>query len=442
MDRNITEFGAIGDGVTVNTKAIQSAIDQCATTGGGRVTVPSGTFICGTIYLRNNVELFLETASSVLKASSNYADYNPVDAYVQNAKSIAEKTNGGHFILAVEAENVSITGHGILDGSGDVFFEKEAKHHPNKFYCFWPDGMSVVADNKNTRPAQMVCFIESKNILLNGITIRNSPYWTVFLHGCDQVRIHQLRIDNPSTRLNGDGIDIDCTSNVTVSDCIISTGDDAITLRGSNDRLKNKSKCTENVVINNCILTSGGANALRVGVGNGLVRNALFSNLILSKSVAGIHIVSKYADDGKANGTTIDNIRFQNIIGSGLRIPVFINSGFSTAAGISNITISDCRFDLEHTCGIVGNGIAKLSNIVFRNLIFNIVNRLPGIDSHEIDCQRYDTNSPSLDTVLIFANTDIVLENVKLEFTPEIRSAWKHDMISGENVNLSGNYHK
>lgn len=183
MDRNITEFGAIGDGVTVNTKAIQSAIDQCATTGGGRVTVPSGTFICGTIYLRNNVELFLETASSVLKASSNYADYNPVDAYVQNAKSIAEKTNGGHFILAVEAENVSITGHGILDGSGDVFFEKEAKHHPNKFYCFWPDGMSVVADNKNTRPAQMVCFIESKNILLNGITIRNSPYWTVFLHG-------------------------------------------------------------------------------------------------------------------------------------------------------------------------------------------------------------------------------------------------------------------
>ena len=112
------------------------------------------------------------------------------------------------------------------------------------------------------------------------------------------------------------------------------------------------------------------------------------------------------------------------------------------AAGISNITISDCRFDLEHTCGIVGNGIAKLSNIVFRNLIFNIVNRLPGIDSHEIDCQRYDTNSPSLDTVLIFANTDIVLENVKLEFTPEIRSAWKHDVISGENVNLSGNYHK
>lgn len=435
MYYNIADYGAVGDGKTVNTQAIQRAIDECSNAGGGRVIVPSGTFVSGTIWLRDGVELHLATPSSILLGSTNFDDYNDVDAYEQNWKSVSEQTNGGHFILAVEVKNVSITGYGIIDGNGEAFMNG-TRPTDNDTYCFWPQGFSVIADAERTRPAQMVCIVESENILISGVTLQNSTYWTLFLHGCDKVRIHQLRIENPPHRLNGDGIDIDCTSNITVSDCIIHTADDALTLRADNKKLKNKDKCTENVVVTNCILSSGGANAIRVGVGDGYIKNAVLSNLILTKSVGGIHVQSKYSNNGLPTGTHIENVRFSNISGTNLRVPLFFNSGFNTAAYIKNVVISDCNFDLEHTCGIVGNNIGEVSGIVWRNLTFNVVNRLKGIDSHEIDCQKYGTHSPCLDTVFIFTNAELEMENVKLNFTPEARDAWKHDMIFGENMVL------
>lgn len=430
---NIIDYGAVGDGVTVNTAAIQRAVDECSNAGGGRVVVPSGTFVSGTIRLRDNVELHLAAPTSILLGSRNFDDYNSVDAYEQNWKSINEQTNGGHFIMAVEVKNVSITGFGIIDGNGDAFMNGIGQT-TSETYCFWPHGFSIVADKERTRPSQMIAVVESENIVISGITLRNSPYWTLFLHGCDKVRVHHLLIENPPHRLNGDGIDIDCTSNITVSDCIIRTGDDALTLRADNAKLKNKNKCTENVVVSNCILTSGGANAIRIGVGDGHIKNAVFSNLVLTKSVGGIHVQSKYSDNGLPTGTHIQNVRFSNISGTDLRVPVFFNSGFTTAAYIKDVVISDSYFDLEHTCGIIGNNIGEVSGIVWRNLTFNVVNRLPGIDSHEFDCHRYGTHSPCLDTVLMFANTEIELENVKVRFTSEARKAWKYDIIFGENV--------
>lgn len=433
---NIIDYGAVGDGVTINTQAIQRAIDECSNAGGGRVIVPAGTFVSGTIWLKNDVELHLESPKSILLGSSNFADYNTADAYPQNWKSINEQTNGGHFILAVEVKNVSITGFGIIDGNGDAFMNG-TRPTDNETYCFWPHGFSVIADPVNTRPAQMIAMVESQNILISGVTLRNSTYWTLFLHGCDTVRVHQLRIENHPWLLNGDGIDIDCTSNITVSDCIIHTGDDALTLRADNAKLKNKEKCTENVVVTNCILRSGGANAIRIGVGDGFIKNAVFSNLILTQSVGGIHIQSKYSNNGLPTGTHISNVRFSNISGPDLRVPLFFNSGFNTAAYMKNISICDSNFDLEHTCGIIGNGIGEVSGIVWRNLTFNVINRLPGIDSHEIDCCRYGTHSPCLDTVFMFTNTEIELDNIKLTFTPEARAAWKNDMIFGENVKLT-----
>ena len=436
MIYNIVDYGAVGDGKTVNTKAIQNAIDDCSKAGGGRVLIPSGTFVSGSIWLKNDIELHFETPSSILLGSTDFADYNPVDAYAQNWKSVGEQTNGGHLLMAVEVKNISITGYGIIDGNGEAFMNG-TRPTDNDTYCFWPQGFSVIADPVNTRPAQMIAIVESENIILSGITLRNSTYWTLFLHGCDNVRVHQIRIENPPHRLNGDGIDIDCTSNITVSDCIIHTADDALTLRADNNKLKNKDKCTENVVVTNCILSSGGANAIRIGVGDGHIKNAVFSNLILTKSVGGIHIQSKYSDNGQPTGTHIQNIRFSNVSGTDLRVPLFFNSGFTTAAFMKNISICDSNFDLEHTCGIIGNNIGEVSGIVWRNLTFNIVKRLKGIDSHEIDCRKYGTHSPCLDTVFMFTNTEIELDNVQLKFTPEARAEWKNDMIFGENVKLT-----
>ena len=435
---NILDFGAVGDGVTVNTKAIQSAIDKCSANGGGRVVIPTGKFISGSIYLKNNVELHLASAGSILKASSNFDDYNALDAYVQNWKHAKEKMNGGHFIMAIEQKNIAITGLGTIDGSGDAFMSGIARTD-NEYYCFWSHGFSIVADQERTRPGQMLAFIESGNILLDGVKICNSPYWTVYLYGCDNVRVSRLNIFNPPYRLNSDGIDIDCSSNVVVSDCIIATGDDALTLRGSSGRLKKQSQITENITVSNCILKSGGAYGVRVGVGSGVIRNAVFSNIVIHDSSGGIKFQSKYGKSNKHNGTTIDNIRFNNIIGTGLKVPFFITLGHNSSSSISNITVSDSSFDLEHTCAIVGNNIGKVSNITLRNVEFNVVNRLKGVDNHKFDFSKYAPSSPCLDTVWVFAHSDITLDNFKLNFTPEARKMWRHDVVT-ENVKISGNY--
>ena len=122
MNINILTTGAVADGITLNTESIQKAIDLCAENGGGRVEVPAGTFLTGTIWLKSHVELYL-SQGAVLKASSNMDDYNELDAYPQNYSWLPEQWVGKHLIIAVGQTDIAISGHGTIDGSANHFFE-------------------------------------------------------------------------------------------------------------------------------------------------------------------------------------------------------------------------------------------------------------------------------------------------------------------------------
>ena len=119
---NILEYGAVPGGNKINTKAVQAAVDTCAENGGGRVLVPAGTFLTGTIFLKDNVELHL-AAGAVLKGSPDLADYNADDCIPQNRVFAAEQVTGGHLIIAAEVRNVSITGPGTIDGNVSAFLD-------------------------------------------------------------------------------------------------------------------------------------------------------------------------------------------------------------------------------------------------------------------------------------------------------------------------------
>ncbi len=121
MIYNIIDFGAVSDGKTINTSAIQKAIDKCSESG-GRVIVPSATFMSGSIELKSNVELYLEQGAHLL-ASDRLEDYNNEDAYVQNWSGVGEGRVRKHFILCVEQENLSITGLGTIDGNAHAFLK-------------------------------------------------------------------------------------------------------------------------------------------------------------------------------------------------------------------------------------------------------------------------------------------------------------------------------
>ena len=180
MNVNILDFGAIADGKTLCTTQIQAAIDACAAAGGGTVTIPAGTFISGSIWLRDNIELHLAHAS-VLKGSDNLDDYNAEDAYEQNFSSRKnEKWLGKHLIIAHECFNVAITGTGTLDGNGDAFLTD-----PKPYSAYvWNEGCRTARDEEMCRPGQLVAFIECKRVRVENITITNQPAWGCFLHGC------------------------------------------------------------------------------------------------------------------------------------------------------------------------------------------------------------------------------------------------------------------
>lgn len=358
--RSVKDFGAVGDGITKDTAAIQRAIDE-----GGIVYFPPGTYLSGTLYLKSNGGLHLETGA-VLKASPDKEDYNPDDFCQQNRVFSREYVSGAHFITAVEQENVTLSGFGKIDGNRQAFYgdktEPTCDEIPGKF--------SAEELFRIWRPAQMIFFVECKNINITDLKLHNAPYWTCFLHGCEDVQVRGLRILNDQRTFNGDGLDIDCCCRVTVSDCIIDSGDDCITLRGSNAALKNKRPC-ELITVSNCVLHTN-CNAIRIGVGNGIVRDAVFSNIVFHKTRTGIAIVSNYLSNPDT-GVQIENISFSNMqmnVQNPLHILTDVNGARPEPAAkmIRNLHFRQIRGTFSKHISVSGSAGTGIDNISFEDV--------------------------------------------------------------------------
>ena len=327
-------FGARGDGIAKDTAALQGAIDACAASGGGRVHVGAGRYLTGTLYLKSHVELHLQ-AGAVLLGSPDRRDYNPDDVFAENMAFTRERVSGAHLVIAYNAENVAITGQGTIDGHGSAFFEPLGELQADVYRL--RAGAYAIRD---WRPGQMVFFCRCRRVAVHDVALVNTPYWTLFLLGCDDVNIRGLTITNPPQTPNGDGIDIDCCRHVTVSDCRIRSGDDSITLRGNSRALGYDMPC-EDVTITNCVLSTP-CNAIRVGVGPGVVRNCTLSNIVVTDSRTGINMVSRYCD-WIGQGTRIENIRFSDFLMDTV-LPVQITLGCKPAPPAAIRNVSLCRF--------------------------------------------------------------------------------------------------
>lgn len=347
---NVRDFGAVGDGVTMDTAAIQKAIDA-----GGMVNFPPGSYLTGTLYLKSYGGLHLEQGAKIV-ASSNPADYNADDFCVQNRPRYHEEASGAHLIVGVEVSHVTISGDGIIDGSRKAF-----QHTP------LPSGKYEV---DKWRPAQMIYFVESDHINIRNVELNNAPYWTCFIHGCEDVTIYGVKIFTEWRTRNGDGIDIDCSCRVTVSDCIIDTGDDCITLRADLQQLKNQDRPCEDVVVTNCILKTC-CNAIRVGVGSGIIRKAVLGNLVIRETRTGICVVSKY---GAYAGVNIHDVKFHDIIMECKR-PFLIQSSIKGPLDAEEQHLSDLEFtnisgSADRGSLIQGNPGYPVKRINFNNLNF------------------------------------------------------------------------
>ncbi len=313
---DIKDYGAIGDGVTMNTQALQKAIDDCASKGGGQVLFENGTYLTGTIILRSNVELHI-ASNAVLLGSPDCADY-PERETKHVDSSLLPRWRNACLIYAEECENISITGTGTIDCNGHNFVKKREGDDIT--------GWDYIRFMDKPTPPRAVFFTGCKNIKVEDVTMVNQPAgWSYWIHDCDYVTFDKIKIIANVNYPNNDGIHINSSRNVTISNCSITCGDDCIVVRANNVSLKENKVC-ERVVVTNCNLTSYSA-GIRIGwINDGTIRNCSFSNLVMTDTTTGISISLPYlkhnpnvpgtSDIGR-EATVVENLSFNNIIMSG-----------------------------------------------------------------------------------------------------------------------------
>ncbi len=318
QDFNILTYGAKPDNSTINTKAIQAAIDACNNAGGGTVVIPHGTFLSGTIILKSHVHLRVDKGA-VLKGSSQLSDY-----------TINEKNYG--LIYAEDAEDITISGYGEINGNSSSFMDYNIRHsfvdydvlmtRQGKDYMNNYSGIGDGPVGHKKRPDMMIIIKHSSNITIRDLYLTDSPNWTTRIGECENVIISGLKIINDRLIPNNDGIHCTTSRNVSISDCVISCGDDGIIVTGFGDetgvggytekagtdnyKFGNKTKISENVTVTNCVIASSSA-GIRIGYGMNNIRNCIFSNIVIHESNRGILVQCR--DD-----MTIEHIKFSNIV--------------------------------------------------------------------------------------------------------------------------------
>jgi hypothetical protein len=280
---NLLDFGAVPDGKTLNTIAIQKALD-IASGANATLVVPRGVFYTGTLFLKSNTHLEL-SAGAVLLGSQKIEDYSKL------TWGHHEDRTPWHLLVVDKAKNVRISGLGTIDGNGHHFWEKERKHD----WAFYRE--------IEFRPSPMVEITNSENVILENITLRNPAGWCLHPFNSRNVKITGITIANNLFGPNADGIDIGGCQDVLISNCNISSGDDAIALKTTED-----SGPCERITITNCILETNCV-AVRVGFESRQdIRDVTVTNLIVKNC-------SRVVDIRSVEGAVIERIRISHVTG-------------------------------------------------------------------------------------------------------------------------------
>ncbi len=334
---SIIDYGAIANDEINDTKSIQQVIDDCAKNGGGTVYFPAGKWLSGTVYLKDNITIYLSNGAI-------WQGYNDVNAwpYIEPKITSREDRKARRtMIYAYKIKNVKICGEGTFYPGGDYeIFDVSMNPNEDKNY-FRPFGIYMV---------------DCKNIIIEGLYMKHSAFWMQRYFYCDNIKISGLTIYNHANK-NNDGIDIDGCHDVIIDNCKIDSSDDALVLKSEGLR------ACEDITITNCILSSH-ATPLKCGTGSlGGFKRIAISNIVIrpSKSKEMIHSLEAWGglsgiDLLIVDGGIMEDIVINNVVMDSIETPLFIKLGNrnDTWAGKP-----------ETTSGKINN--IKISNLIARN---------------------------------------------------------------------------
>lgn len=413
---NVKDYGASGDGITLETTFIQKAIEQSSLFG-GVVYFPPGKYLTGSLELKSNIEIYI-SAGAIILGSTNINDYQE---YFPQKKSYNDSFLKHSLFYAERAENISIRGEGVIDGQGSTF-KVTTREKPERY--------------KN-RP-YVIRFVECKNVRIENITMQNSAMWMQQYLACEDLFIKGIRVYNHANQ-NNDMMDIDGCRNVIISDCIGDTDDDGITLKSTSFSI------TENVVITNCVISSH-CNAIKLGTeSHGGFRSISISNMVVKpsidtepifgfpKGISGITL-------GMVDGGILEGITISNIVIEGTQVPIYMRLGNRArifyegqpqpvVGTFKNVLISNIiATDIQSNIGSSITGIPgyNIQNVTLENIILEFpgggtkedaLKSIPELEDHYPESTKWGT-LPSFGFYIRHAR-NIKMKNIELRLKTE-----------------------
>ncbi len=340
---NIIDFGAVGDGVTDNTEAINNAITHLSQQGGGKVVIPAGVWYTGAIEIKSNINLHAERNALII-----FNDDPQAYPIIPTSFEGLDTRRCTSPIWARDAENIALTGEGVYDGSGDSWrFVRRAKVTDSQWEellaqpgCYvegnnWypsresyeghricdsfnnPQGLTTDAEWEAIRHwlrPVMVSFIGCTNVLVEDVTLRNSPAWMLHPLMCENLIIRGVKIFNPWYSQNGDALDIESSHRVLVVDCLFDAGDDGICIKSGKDAdgRRRATPCSHVVVRNNQVMHGHGGFVVGSEMSGG-VHHVYVENCTFTGTDVGLRFKSTRGRGGVVEHIYIENINMCDI---------------------------------------------------------------------------------------------------------------------------------
>jgi polygalacturonase len=433
---NMQELGADITGQKKCSELINKTIEQAASEGGGTLYFPAGQYLTGPIYMKSNITLNVE-AGALIRFSDDFEDYLP---FMKVRWEGVFMNSFAPLINAQNAENITITGRGTLDGQGEKWWkfhwnaavqirDKGAVEQPADFQQLWDDANKDVVyspyyantiKRKFFRPP-FIQFLECKNIRIDGVTLQNSPFWTINPEGCDNLLVHGITIKNPDSGPNTDGINPSSCRNVRISDCFISVGDDCITIKSGRDADgRNYGKPCENITITNCVMLSGHGGVVIGSEMSGGVKKVTISNCVFDGTDAGIRLKAS-----RGRGGVVEEIRVDNIVMNNIQKNAFIFDLFyDRSSQLEPVSERTPIFHNIHLSNITGSNVKKvgyitgieempIEEISFSNINMVAENGFTAKTAKNIQFHNVDFAVAQGASIALTDCNDIVLDNVR-----------------------------
>lgn len=433
---DIRDFGAKADGETLNTEAINNAIKAVSEKGGGKVVIPEGLWLTGPVVLQDNVNLHVEKNALVL--FSGDANLYPL---VRTSFEGLDMLRCQSPISAMNAENIAITGYGVLDGSGDSWRPvKRNKMTDGQWKSLLKSGgvvdesgkvwypnegalkASILTGSKEKREISdsewegmkrwlrpvLLSIVKSKRVLLEGVTFRNSPSWCLHPLSCEDLTLNGVKVFNPWYSQNGDALDVESCKNVVVTNSLFDAGDDAICIKSGKDADgRRRGEPCENVLVKNNTVLHGHGGFVVGSEMSGGVRNVYVADCTFIGTDVGLRFKSTRGRGGVVENVYVDNINMINIPGDALIADLYYAVKDAPGAPVPAVTEETPSFKNIHISNISCKGAGRamllnglpempIENFSVRNMRITdaqkgaFINKVAGVTLENIEIETAD----------------------------------------------------